>query len=40
MGLVEERSQTANKSLARTLMSMLTTMKFDDSYTMHEMSLR
>jgi len=33
---VEERSQTADKSLAGTLMSTLTTMKFDDSRTMHE----
>jgi len=33
---VEERSQTADKSLAGTLMSMLTTMKFDGSRTMHE----
>jgi len=33
---VEERSQTADKSLARTLMSTLTTMKFDGSRTMHE----
>ena len=33
---MEERSQTADKSLAGTLMSTLTTMKFDDSRTMHE----
>ncbi|XP_027364268.1 uncharacterized protein LOC113871375 [Abrus precatorius] len=33
---VEERSQTANKSLAGTLMSTLITMKFDGSRTMHE----
>jgi len=33
---VEERSQAINKSLARTLMSTLTTMKFDGSCTMHE----
>ena len=31
-----ERSQTADKSLARTLMSTLTTMKFDGLRTMHE----
>ena len=36
MGLVGERSQTADKSLAGTLMSTLTTMKFDGSRTMHE----
>ncbi|KOM38887.1 hypothetical protein LR48_Vigan03g226900 [Vigna angularis] len=36
MKLVEERSQTADKSLAGTLMSTLTTMKFDGSRTMHE----
>jgi len=36
MKFVEERSQTANKSLVGTLMSTLTTMKFDDSHTMHE----
>jgi len=35
MKFVKERSQTANKSLAGTLMSTLTTMKFDDSRTMH-----
>ncbi|XP_057953598.1 uncharacterized protein LOC131147938 [Malania oleifera] len=33
---VGERSQTANKSLAGTLMGTLTTMKFDGSHTMHE----
>ncbi|KAH6822906.1 Ribosomal protein L19e family protein [Perilla frutescens var. hirtella] len=36
MGLVGERSQTANKSIDGTLMSTLTTMKFDGSRTMHE----
>ena len=36
MKSVEERSQTVDKSLAGTLMSTLTTMKFDDSRTMHE----
>jgi len=36
MRLVEEHSQTANKSLAETLMSTLTTMKFDDSHTIHD----
>jgi len=36
MKFVEERSQTADKSLVGTLMSMLTTMKFDGSRTMHE----
>ena len=36
MGLVEERSQTADKSFAGTLMSTLTTMKFNGSRTMHE----
>ena len=36
MGLVGERSQTVDKSLARTLMSTLTTKKFDGSRTMHE----
>ncbi|XP_016164708.1 uncharacterized protein LOC107607250 [Arachis ipaensis] len=36
MKLVEERSQTADKSLAGTLMGTLTTMKFDGSRTMHE----
>ena len=33
---VEERSQTTDKSLAGTLMSTLTTMKFDGFCTMHE----
>jgi len=33
---VEERSQTVDKSLTGTLMSTLTTMKFDSSRTMHE----
>ena len=33
---VEERSQTVDKSFAETLMSTLTTMKFDSSRTMHE----
>jgi len=37
MKFVEERSQTANKSLVRKLMSTLTTMKFDGSHTMHEL---
>jgi len=36
MKSVEERSQTADKSLAGTLMSTLITMKFDGSRTMHE----
>ena len=36
MKFVEKRSQTADKSLVGTLMSMLTTMKFDGSRTMHE----
>jgi len=36
IGLVGERSQTADKSLAGTLMSTLITMKFDGSRTMHE----
>jgi len=36
MKFVEECSQTADKSLAGTLMSTLTTMKFDGSRTMHE----
>ena len=36
MGLVGERSQTTDKSLAGTLMSTLTTMKFDGLRTMHE----
>ncbi|KAH0661448.1 hypothetical protein KY284_026379 [Solanum tuberosum] len=34
--LVEESSQTTDKSLAGTLMGTLTTMKFDGSRTMHE----
>jgi len=33
---VEERSQTTEKSLVGTLMTMLTTMKFDSSHNMHE----
>ena len=33
---MKERSQTADKSLAGTLMSTLTTMKFDGFRTMHE----
>jgi len=37
MGLVGERSQTADKSVAGTLMSTLTTMKFDGSRTMNEL---
>ena len=36
MRLVGKHSQIAYKSLARTLMSTLTTMKFDGSCTMHE----
>ena len=36
MKFVEERSQTADKSLAGTLMANLTTMKFDGSRSMHE----
>jgi len=36
MKFVEERSQTADKYLAGTLMGTLTTMKFDGSRTMHE----
>ena len=36
MWLVGERSQTADKSVAGTLMSTLTTMKFDGSHTMYE----
>ena len=36
MKFVEEHSQTVDKSLAETLMSTLTTMKFDGSRTMHE----
>ena len=38
--LVEEKSQTADKSLAGTLMSTLTTMKYDGSRTMHEHVLK
>ena len=33
---VEERSQTADKSLTGTIISILTTMKFDGSRNMHE----
>jgi len=36
MRFVEERSQTIDKSLAGTLMSTLTIMKFDSSHTMHK----
>jgi len=36
MKFVEERSQTADKSLAGTLMSTLTTMKFDGFCNMHK----
>ena len=36
LNFVEERSQTVDKSLSETLMSTLTTMKFDGSHTMHE----
>ena len=36
MWLVGERSQTAEKSVAGTLMSTLATMKFDGSRTMYE----
>ena len=36
MWLVGERSQRADKSVAWTLMSTLTTMKFDGSRTMYE----
>ena len=36
MWLVGECSQTADKSIAETLMSTLTTMKFDGSHTMYE----
>ena len=36
MGLVGERSQIVDKSLTGTLMSTLTTMKFDGSRTMYE----
>lgn len=33
---LEERFQTVDKSLAKTPMNTMTTMKFDDLYTMHE----
>jgi len=36
MGLVGERSQTADKSVVGTLMSILVTMKFDGSRIMYE----
>ncbi|KAL5555854.1 hypothetical protein UlMin_038090 [Ulmus minor] len=36
MKFVEERSQTADKSFARTLVATLTTIKFDGSCSMHE----
>ena len=36
MGFVGEHSQTDDKSLAETLMSTLTTMKFYGSHTMHD----
>jgi len=36
MKFVEELSQTTDKSLARTLMSTLTTTKFEGSRIMHE----
>ena len=36
MRFVEERFQTTDKSLAETLMSTLTTMKFDGSRNKHE----
>ena len=36
MSFVEEHCQTTDKSLARTLMGTLTTMKFDGSHIMHE----
>ena len=36
MNFVEGRSQTADKSMAGTLMSSLTTLKYDGSRTMHE----
>jgi len=36
MGLVGEYSQTVDKSVAGTLMSTLTTMKFDGSRTIYE----
>jgi len=39
MKSMEECSQTADKSLARTLMNTLTTMKFDGSRTMHEYAI-
>ena len=38
--LLEEKSQTIDKSLVGTLMSTLTTMKYDGSHTMHEHVLR
>jgi len=37
MGLVGEHSQTTDKSLAGTLMSTRTIMKFDGSHTTHEL---
>jgi len=40
MGLVGEHSQTANKSVSGTLMSTLTTMKFDGFVLCMNMSLR
>ena len=40
MKFVEERSQTTDKSLVGTLMSTLTTMEFEGSRTMHDMSLK
>jgi len=36
MGLVEECTQTADKSLARTLMSMMATMRLDGLHLVHE----
>jgi len=36
MKFMEEHSQTIDKSLVGTLMSSLTIMKFDGSYTMYE----
>ena len=36
LNFVDKRSQTADKSLVGTLMSTLTTMKFDGSRIMHE----
>ncbi|KAL5734208.1 hypothetical protein ACOSP7_032069 [Xanthoceras sorbifolium] len=36
MNFMEEHSQTTDKSLARTLIGTLTTMKFDGSRTIHE----